>query len=165
MGRSDALRNALRERHGWRWRYQDRWVVVAGDEPSVKRLVPGLANSGYIISGGTVMLYAKQTGDQLDTAWLDQIRRLRRRCPIDAIVGVVRAQTAGNLPFDTERMSGRLARHARALRWAAPTYLLNATDFGSDTTGPVRAVAAGRVSFLKLWPIASVCADWGEVAG
>ncbi|MFM0226313.1 ImcF-related family protein [Paraburkholderia dipogonis] len=140
MGRSDALRNALRERHGWRWRYRDRWVVVAGDEPSVKRLAPGLANSGYIISGGTVLLYAKQTGDQLDTAWLDQIRRLRQRRPIDAIVGVVRAQTAGNFPFDTERMTRRLVRHARALRWAAPTYLLNATDFASDTTGPDESI-------------------------
>ncbi|MFM0666703.1 ImcF-related family protein [Paraburkholderia sediminicola] len=136
LGRSDALRNALRERHGWRWRYQGRWVVVAGDEPIVKRLAPGLAKSGYIISGGTVLLYAKQIGDELDTAWLDQIRHLRRRRPIDAIVGVVRAQTSGNLSFDTERMTQRLVRHARALHWAAPTYLLNATDFGIDTNGP-----------------------------
>ncbi|RDK01846.1 ImcF-related family protein [Paraburkholderia lacunae] len=140
LGRPDALRNALRERHGRRWRYRDRWVVVAGDESIVKRLAPGLVRSGYTISGNTVLLYAKQTGDQLDTSWLDQIRRLRRRRPVDAVVAVVRTHTSGNRPFDAERTAQRLVRHTRALRWAAPAYLLNVTEVGSETPGPDEAI-------------------------
>ncbi|TDN59328.1 ImcF-related family protein [Paraburkholderia sp. BL10I2N1] len=134
------LRDALRERHGWRWRYRDRWVVVAGDEPLVKRLAPGLADTGYAITGDTVLLYAKQTTDKLDTEWLDQVRRLRRRRPVDAIVAVTRNRSSASAPFDAERTAQRLARHARALRWAAPAYLLNVTDFGGEQSGPDEAI-------------------------
>ncbi|KVN40984.1 type VI secretion protein VasK [Burkholderia pyrrocinia] len=135
-----SLRDLLRERHGWRWRYRDRWILVAGDEPLVKRLAPGLTDCGYAITGDAVLLYAKQTSDTLDTEWLDQIRRLRRRRPIDAIVAVTRNRNSITAPFDTDNLVHRLARHARALRWAAPAYLLNATDFGSASSSPDAAI-------------------------
>ncbi|WP_175681881.1 ImcF-related family protein [Burkholderia cenocepacia] len=148
--RAAALRNALRDRHGSRWRYRARWVLIAGDEPLVKRLVPGLIDTGYAISGDTVLLYAKQIRDILDTAWLDQIRRLRRRRPVDAIVAVTRNRSSVDTPFDTDNLSQRLARHARALRWAAPAYLLNVTDFGREASSPDEAIgftwANARVS-------------------
>ncbi|OXI83622.1 type VI secretion protein VasK [Burkholderia sp. AU31652] len=127
-----ALRDLLRDRHGWRWRYRDRWLLVAGDTPLVKRLAPELAETGYVVLGNTVVLHANQIRDQLDTDWLDQVRRLRRRRPVDAIVTVTRDRSAANTPFDTEELATRLARHARALRWAAPAYFLNVTDFGSE---------------------------------
>ncbi|MGF6373312.1 type VI secretion system protein ImpL [Paraburkholderia sp. RAU6.4a] len=134
------LRDFLRERHGWCWRYRDRWLLVAGDEPLVRRLVPGLADTGYAITGDTVLLYAKQTTDKLDAEWLDQIRRLRRRRPADAIVAVTRNRSSANTPFDAEGTAQRLARHARALRWAAPAYVLNVTDFGNEPSGPDEAI-------------------------
>ncbi|KVG28071.1 ImcF-related family protein [Burkholderia diffusa] len=135
-----ALRNCLRDRNGRRWRYRDRWVLVAGDEPLVKRLAPGLADAGYAITGDTVLLYAKQTSSALDTDWLDQIRRLRRRRPVDAIVAVTRNRSSANAPFDADNLSQRLARHTRALRWAAPAYLLNVTDFGDEMSSPDEAI-------------------------
>lgn len=140
--RAAAIRNALRDRHGWRWRwrYRERWVLVAGDVPLVQRLAPGLVDAGYLITGDTVLLYAKQTRDTLDTAWLDQIRRLRRRRPVDAIVAVTRNRNSVDAPFDTDNLSQRLARHTRALRWAAPAYLLNVTDFGSEASSPDEAI-------------------------
>ncbi|WP_241241199.1 ImcF-related family protein [Burkholderia cenocepacia] len=133
------LRDSLRDRHGSRWRYRARWVLIAGDEPLVQRLAPGLIETGYAISGDTVLLCAEQTSSTLDTAWLDQIRRLRRR-PVDAIVAVTRNRNSVDAPFDTDNLSQRLARHARALRWAAPAYLLNVTDFGSDASSPDEAI-------------------------
>ncbi|GAB6851580.1 ImcF-related family protein [Paraburkholderia kururiensis] len=138
--RATLLRNALSDRHGFRWRYRERWVLLAGDEPLVKRLAPGLVDKGYLITGDTVLLYAKQTTTTLDTDWLDQIRCLRRRRPVDAIVGIVSGRSSPNAPFDTDGLAQRLARHARALRWAAPAYLLNVTDFGSETSGPDDAI-------------------------
>ncbi|KVC87355.1 type VI secretion protein VasK [Burkholderia ubonensis] len=107
--------------------------MIAGDEPLVKRLAPGLTDAGYAITGDAVLLYAKQTSSTLDTAWLDQIRRLRRRRPVDAIVALTRNRSSGT-SFDSDGLAQRLTRHARALRWAAPAYLLNVTDFGGESS-------------------------------
>ncbi|PCE33774.1 type VI secretion protein VasK [Burkholderia ubonensis subsp. mesacidophila] len=108
--------------------------MVAGDEPLVKRLAPGLTDAGYAITGDAVLLYARQTSSTLDTEWLDQIRRLRRRRPVDAIVALTRNRSSGKPSFDFDGLAQRLARHARALRWAAPAYLLNVTDFGGESS-------------------------------
>ncbi|WP_028225435.1 ImcF-related family protein [Paraburkholderia ferrariae] len=138
--RSVSLAEALRDRHGWRWRWRDRWVLVAGDEPLVKRLAPGLIETGYTFTGDTVLLYAKQTSDKLETGWLEEIRRLRHRRPVDAIVAVTGNRISATAPFDVDGLAQRLARHARALRWAAPAYLVNVTDFGTEPTGPDEAI-------------------------
>ncbi|WP_296224970.1 ImcF-related family protein [Ralstonia sp. UBA689] len=136
QARAMTLKHLLADRHGWRWRYRDRWVLVVGDEPLIKLLAPGLAETGYMLTGDTVLLYAKQTGNTLDTDWLAQIRRLRRRRPVDAVVVVTRNRSAPNTPFDPDNLAQRLARHARALGWAAPVYLLNATTFSGNASGP-----------------------------
>ncbi|MEX3671718.1 ImcF-related family protein [Paraburkholderia phenoliruptrix] len=138
--RAATLRQVLRDRHGWRWRYSERWVLVAGDVSLVKHLAPGLVEAGYLITSGTVLLYAQQIRDTLETEWLDQIRRLRGRRAVDAIVAVTRNRSSATAPFDTDDLAQRLARHARALRWAAPAYLLNVTDFGSETSSPDEAI-------------------------
>ncbi|MEX3693410.1 ImcF-related family protein [Paraburkholderia sp. BR14263] len=138
--RRDSIRATLKDRHGRRWRYHGRWVLVVGDVPLVKRLAPGLVDAGYLITGDTILLYARQTRDTLETEWLDQIRRLRRRRPVDAIVAVTRNRSSANTPFDTDDLAQRLARHARALRWAAPAYLLNVTDFGDEISSPDEAI-------------------------
>ncbi|WP_233805183.1 ImcF-related family protein [Paraburkholderia sp. HP33-1] len=138
-GSSMSLVDAMKDRHGWRWRYRERWILLTGDEPLVKRLASGLTETGYAITGNSVLLYARQTSSTLDTEWLDQIRRMRRRRPIDAIVAVTGNGVSANTPFDTDGLAQRLARHARALRWAAPAYLLNVTDFGAESRGPDEA--------------------------
>jgi type VI secretion system protein ImpL len=150
--RSLSLREQLRFLHGWRWRYRERWVLVAGDASVVTRLVPGLVDAGYLITGGTILLYAKQTRDTLETEWLEQIRRLRRRRPVDAIVAVTGNRSSVKAPFDTDELAHRLARHARALRWAAPAYLLNVTDFDEESAGPYEAIGF-------TWSKARVSAD------
>ncbi|MEX3952507.1 ImcF-related family protein [Paraburkholderia sp. EG287B] len=140
LARRNALHVALKARHGMFWRFRERWILVAGDEPLVKRLAPELVSSGYVITGDTVLLYAKQTSTKIDMDWLDHIRRLRSRRPVDALVAVTRNRIASKAPFDYDEPGQRLARHARALRWAAPAYLLNVTDFGTETAGPDEAI-------------------------
>ena len=147
------LRESLRERHGWRWRYRSRWLLVVGDEALVKRFAPRLAESRYRITDDVVLLYAKQTNDRLDTAWLDQIRRLRRRKPVDAVVAVVQSSASGRPPFDAGDTARQLARHSRALRWAAPAYVLNATEFDSDISvldETIGRVWTGRVDLADV---------------
>jgi type VI secretion system protein ImpL len=136
LHRRDRLETLLRDRHGLRWRYRDRWVLVAGDELLVRRLAPGLVDAGYAIAGDMVLLYARQTSNTLDTDWLGQIRHLRRRRPVDAVVAVMCFRDSDRCPFDADDLAQRLARYARSLRWAAPTYLLNVTDFGSESSAP-----------------------------
>ncbi|WP_345812096.1 ImcF-related family protein [Paraburkholderia sp. PREW-6R] len=138
VDRAAALRHILGERYGWR--YHERRVLVVGDIPLVKRLAPELADAGYLITGDTVLLYARQTRDMLETEWLSEIRRLRRRRPVDAIVAVTPNRTSVDAPFDTDDLAQRLARHTRALRWAAPVYLLDVTDFGDETSSLDEAI-------------------------
>lgn len=143
--RSEKLEMALRDRHGRRWRYRDRWIAVVGDEQVVGRMTPGLIESGFVVSASTVLLYARQSGDVLDTNWLEQIRAMRRARPVDAIVAIEQstAQAGAKLsdtqlsaqstsPFDGQAIAQKLARHARALRWAAPAYVLNVLDLGRN---------------------------------
>ncbi|BAO91680.1 uncharacterized protein BRPE67_DCDS05250 (plasmid) [Caballeronia cordobensis] len=143
--RSEKLEMALRDRHGRRWRYRDRWIAVVGDEQVVERMTPGLIESGFVVSASTVLLYARQSGDVLDTNWLEQIRAMRRGRPVDAMVAIEQsgAQSGPKLPgtqlsaqstspFDGQAIAQKLARHARALRWAAPAYMLNVLDLGRN---------------------------------
>ncbi|WP_039788007.1 ImcF-related family protein, partial [Herbaspirillum huttiense] len=135
--RAITLRNILRDRYGWRWRYKERWVLVIGDASIVSRLAPGLAENGYLILAGIVVLYVRQTGDALETDWLDQIRRLRRRRPVDAMVTITHDF---NTSFDRDALPQQLTRHTRALRWAAPSYLLNVTNLDRSMTKPDEAI-------------------------
>lgn len=137
---AQTLVGKLRDRDGWFWRSRSQLVLVAGDVPVVRRLVPGLVDSGYSITGDAVLLYAKQTSNSLDTDWLEQIRRMCRFRPVDAIVTVACNRISNKAPFDNDEPGQRLARHARALRWAAPAYILNVTDFGTQPTGPDEAI-------------------------
>ncbi|WP_244134912.1 ImcF-related family protein [Burkholderia sp. BCC0322] len=150
--RAANLHTLLADRHGWLWRYRERWVLVAGDGPLVGRLAPGLTDTGYAIVGDAVLLYGKQTNNELDAEWLGEIRRLRRRRPIDAIVAVTRNENAANGRFDVDGVAERLVRHARALRWAAPAYLLNVTDFGDKSSGPDEAIGL-------TWSNSHICFD------
>lgn len=152
--RAAALRSALRDRHGWRWRYRDRWVMVEGDVSLIDRQAPGLVDAGYLIASDMILLYARQARDTLDTEWLTHLRRLRPRRPIDAIVAVAHHRPSATAPFDTDALGRQLARHARALHWAAPAYLLNVTDFDSETSSPDEAIgftwANSRVTAAEL---------------
>ncbi|RQR42160.1 ImcF-related family protein [Burkholderia sp. Bp9142] len=138
--RAEMLKRTLVERHGWPWRYRERWVLIVGEEPLVKRLAPGIVDTGYAVTGDVVLLYATQKGDELDTGWLDQIRRLRRRRPVDATVAIAPDRSAAVGTFDVHTLAGQLARHARALRWASPTYLLGVTDFGGESSSIDEAI-------------------------
>ncbi|SAK81020.1 ImcF domain-containing protein [Caballeronia catudaia] len=131
--RREKLELTLRDRHGRRWRYRDRWLAIVGDERVVARMTPGLVENGYAVAGSTVLLYARQNGDSLDASWLEQIRELRRGRPVDAMVAIEQSGAQTTRSFDGPAIAQKLARHARALGWAAPTYLLNVLDLGRNT--------------------------------
>jgi type VI secretion system protein ImpL len=128
MTRVESLKTTLVEQYGWRWRHRSRWLLVVGDEMLVKDHTPELVQDGFFISGKTVLLYAKQTGKALDADWLDQIRRLRRRRPVDAIVALANRLPTANASFNCDTLALNLARQSQSLRWSAPVYLVDCSD-------------------------------------
>ncbi|KAK42438.1 type VI secretion protein VasK, partial [Caballeronia jiangsuensis] len=128
MGDIPGLKQWLVERHGWRWRNRESWILLIGDEALIGRLAPDLIESGYANVGGAILLYARETNVESEFQRLSGIRRLRRRRPVDAVVAVTCADPSGHEPFDAQALSQTLARLARGLRWAPPVYVLNAEE-------------------------------------
>jgi type VI secretion system protein ImpL len=133
--RREKLETALRDRHGRRWRYRDRWIAIVGDEKVVERMTPGLIESGFLVSDSTVLLYARQSGDSLDTNWLEQIRAMRRGRPIDAMVALEQsiAQSGARFPADANHVCP--TAHSNCSSDMAFTY-------SSDRPRPPNACAA-----------------------
>ncbi|MFJ2992477.1 ImcF-related family protein [Pandoraea sp. NPDC087047] len=139
QSRTSAIQQALRNRHGRRWRYRERWLLVTGNEQLVARLSPTLVSTGFVLTAGAVLLYVSDKLSAADQDWLTQIRRLRRRRPIDAVVALTSdAATPALLP--PEALAQRLTRIGRALRWAAPVYLLDLARLENDVHAPDEAI-------------------------
>lgn len=131
--RHSALRRTLVERHGRRWRYQHRWLLVTGDKEQIGGLAPGLIEAGYLINGDVLLLHADQASDTHATQWLQQIRQMRRRRPVDAVVVVLPAAAQAS---DDDTLGQQMAGHVRALRWSAPVYLVEVHQGGQLSFSP-----------------------------
>ena len=121
-GKRDArlqrIYDELRVSHGWLWRGRLRWLLVHGPDERVDQVAPGLKQAAIMHVDGTVLVHASPDGIEAAN-WLRQIRRLRRRRPVDGVVHVARADDN-----DTE-LPRTLAGIARALGWAAPVTFLH----------------------------------------
>lgn len=123
----DAMRSDLRQRHGWRWRYRQPWLLLTGNDKAIARLLPDLTEHGYLMTEDVVLVWhANDANGQPDEAWLRQLYRFRRRRPVDGVVLVVNGVEDKFAP--TRGMHGpgvNLARVAEALHWSAPVYVLD----------------------------------------
>ncbi|WP_321881962.1 ImcF-related family protein [Paraburkholderia bannensis] len=124
---SRTLPEAMRLRYGLRWRYQLPWLLLVGEASAVRRLAPELATRGFGITGDAVLVWggAGLEGRPVDAS-LRQIRRLRRRRPIDAVVLTLdgEAQLTG-AAHGMNSWGGNLVRITDVLRWSAPVYVLD----------------------------------------
>ncbi|VVE19503.1 ImcF-related family protein [Pandoraea fibrosis] len=140
ISRHDALRDALRDRHGWRWRYRERWILVTGTEQRVKCLSPTLVSTGFALTTEAVLLYVSDKLSATDQDWLSQIRRLRRRRPIDSVVILTSDTDSDQTLLAPESLAQQLTRIGRGLRWAAPAYLLDLSPLESGAPVPDEAI-------------------------
>ncbi|KWI11908.1 ImcF-related family protein [Burkholderia ubonensis] len=122
-----GLKEALRHRYGWRWRYRLPWLFVAGADSTIGRLSPELAERGWMITDDAVLLWGAQGPDgRPDDVWLRRIRRMRCRRPLDAIVLAVDDTTLSQDGARGRRpWAIHLARITHLLRWSAPVYVLD----------------------------------------
>ncbi|MEZ0606510.1 ImcF-related family protein [Paraburkholderia sp. IW21] len=131
------LREHLRHDLGLRWRYRQPWLLLTGDDVAIERLLPELAARNWLVTQNAVLLWSKQDKEgHPDANWLNQLYRLRRCRPVDAVV--VTIDSTANLPAQrhgTCAHSVNLARIAAALHWSAPAYVLEVAQTNSITHG------------------------------
>ncbi|MBN3759477.1 ImcF-related family protein [Burkholderia sp. Ac-20365] len=131
---ANDLRFELRQNRRFGWAYAQSWLLVTGDTATVRRLLPDLAEKGWLMTDEFVLLWGGfATDDRPDEAWLRQIRRLRRVRPIDATVLVVdSAVGASDVARDAAKWRLNLARIMEMLQWSAPVYLLDDIDIANN---------------------------------
>ncbi len=111
----------LRVEHGWFWRRRLSWLLVNGTDERIDQVAPGLKQAGVMHVDEMVLVHASPDGIE-SVKWLGQIRQLRRRCPIDGLVQVARANDSdADLPRT-------LSAIAIALGWAAPITFLHPVE-------------------------------------
>jgi type VI secretion system protein ImpL len=135
----DQLQLALEQLHGWRWRYAQRWLLLTGDATTVDELVPGLSESRWRVTPDAVLFYAGSP-EEPAADWLEHIRRARHR-PVDAVIAVLRAPNEKVSAGGDTMLAKALFRLGRALRWAAPAYVLYAAEV--DSTAPSTCESIG----------------------
>ena len=108
----------LRISHGLIRRRRVCWLLVNGTDERVNQVAPGLKQAGVMLVGEAVLVHASPDGIEA-ARWLDQIRQLHRRRPVDYVVHVARADDA-----DTD-LPRKLSTIGSALGWAAPVALLH----------------------------------------
>ena len=139
--RRDRLALALRDRHGRRWRYRQPWLLLTGNDAAIARLLPELAEHGFLIADDVVLLWhANDAHGRPNDAWLKQLYRLRRRRPVDGLVLVlddVSDRPAPAQGFPEPNLN--LMRVAQTLHWSAPIYVLDmaSPDEVSDGATPM----------------------------
>ncbi|WP_322072164.1 ImcF-related family protein [Paraburkholderia bannensis] len=119
--RLQRMAEELRVAHGWRWRKRLRWLLVNGTDERVDQVAPVLKQAGVLYVGEIILVHATPDGIE-PTKWLDQIRRLRGRYPVD---GLVHVACAGDADMELPRTLSTLGA---ALGWAAPVTFLHPVD-------------------------------------
>ncbi|MFM0323182.1 ImcF-related family protein [Caballeronia glebae] len=146
--RLQYLRDELRNSFGWRWRSAMPWLMLVGDDALIDAVAPDLKQTGVLRTGEIVLVHASPNGIDAQT-WRDQLRRLCRAHPVDAVIPVVRADEPSSTDDELPRTLSNLARD---LGWAAPVVFLHAikasgrhqgefSPVGAFTTVPSRADA------------------------
>ncbi|WP_432261382.1 ImcF-related family protein [Cupriavidus sp. TMH.W2] len=136
--RLEDLRHELRSVLGWRWRSRMPWLMLCGDDASIDELAPGLKQAGVWRSEAAVLVHASPTGIEAAT-WLRQLRRLRHRCPVDAMVQVVSGSNADAQETPALRA---LAAIQGELGWAAPVMFVHAVKMQGAHPGEFTAIGA-----------------------
>lgn len=109
-------------RYDRRWKRKIRILLVQGNDADIEKAVPGLKHDLWQESDGIVLIHGGDAGAPPDEAFLQAVRQLRPRRPLDGVVQVV--NTVG-LPSESERDACMRHRQKadKLLGWQAPVWL------------------------------------------
>ncbi|RQZ05610.1 type VI secretion protein VasK [Burkholderia sp. Bp9031] len=125
----------LRVTQGRRWRYRSPWLMVSGADILIDQVAPGLKREGAMPVGNVILVHAAPDGIEAD-AWRRQIRKLRRRRPVDCVVQITHVDEC-----DTE-LPRALAVLATDIGWAAPVTFLHTVPAQGDRPETFEAIGA-----------------------
>jgi len=130
------LRECLYATDGIRWPYRRPWLLLTGDASAITGLAPDLEEQSWHATEDAVFLWSGSTAnDQEKLAWLKELRKMRRRRPVDAIVVVGNvASTTPSPGRSVNPQALHIVQIASRLRWSAPVYVLDNAELGSLTT-------------------------------
>lgn len=129
----DTIRDAMRNLYGRRWGRKTRILLVTGTISEVEQLTPGLTGQLWQDDRGTLLLWGGDLNTPADSAWLNALRKLRRR-PVDGLVWVTSAfdQLSAPgleppLPVPSEStmdsLSHAISARMETLGWKLPLYV------------------------------------------
>lgn len=130
----DDLRFTLRHRFGWKWKRQLPWLLVTGEADVVEKVAPGLTQVRWQESHQAVLLWCGEA-DALDFPAITQLRQLRGRRALDAVLWVTDITSEPGLLWATRAPTGQTEnRHhhdvvyrqlielGRTLSWRPPVF-------------------------------------------
>lgn len=95
------IQTALRSTYGRRWSRKVRILLLTGSAADVEQLAPKLTSQHWQEDAGTVLVWGGDLGAPADSAWLNALRKLRRR-PLDGMVWVTSALARSTTPGQKE---------------------------------------------------------------
>ncbi|VWB17479.1 ImcF-like protein [Burkholderia lata] len=125
----------LRASQGRLWRYRSPWLMVSGTDTLIDQVAPGLKRAGAMPVGNAILVHAAPDGVEAG-AWRRQIRKLRRRRPVDSIVQVTYGDERGT------ELPRVLATLATDIGCAAPVTFLHAVPTQGDRPETFDAIGA-----------------------
>jgi type VI secretion system protein ImpL len=133
--RLQRVAEELRASRGRLWRYRLPWLMVSGADTLIDQVAPGLKRAGAMPVGNAILVHAAPDGVEVG-AWRRQIRKLRRRRPVDSIVQVTHLDER-----DTE-LPRALAALVTDIGCAAPVTFLHAVPTQGDRPETYEAIGA-----------------------
>jgi len=146
-----AIRLLLRQRNRRNKLRYVRILLLTGNIPDVEKLAPGLTSHLWREDQGTIVIWGGDPAQPVDRAWIDALRRLRRR-PVDGIVWVTSALDGNHsspLTEDTlDAVSDAIHVRYELLGWRLPLYVWSLQQSSNEAgriTQPVGCLLpAGR---------------------
>lgn len=118
--------------------------LLIGTSTSVEKLTPNLTTDIWQENNGTLLIYGGDINQSMDEKLIQDLKQLRRRRPLDAVVWVsentlsqqpLTQSTFNHLtPTNTDTASRYFHQLFRQLRWQAPIWLWNISNNGDMTT-------------------------------
>ncbi|QIF95034.1 ImcF-related family protein [Proteus vulgaris] len=119
-------------------------ILLIGTPLSVEKHTPNLTTDIWQENNGTLLIYGGDINQSMDEKLIQDLKQLRRRRPLDAVVWVSEntlsqqplAQSTFNhlTPTNTDTASRYFHQLFRQLRWQAPIWLWNISNNGDMTT-------------------------------
>jgi type VI secretion system protein ImpL len=136
------LQQALRQTYGRFWFRKVRILLLTGSAADVEQLAPQLTSHYWQEDAGTVLLWGGDLGAPADDAWLNALRRLRRR-PLDGVVWVTSAfarqnETKNSLSVDMmDSVAQAFSARYALLGWRLPLYVWSLHSTSGDQAGRI----------------------------